>query len=63
MLTLGLRLVPLYYKSDGITSLHPEMVNLFNDYFSGVFTSKDDFVPVPQTDSSPTIIDTLVITP
>jgi len=48
-------------KSDGTTtSLHPEMVN---DYFSSVFTSEDDFVPVPQTDSSPSIIDTLVITP
>jgi len=41
------------------------MVNLFNDYFSSVFTSEDDYVPVPQTDSSPSIIDTLsiVITP
>jgi len=34
-----------------------------NDYFSSVFTSEDDFVPVPQTDSSPSIIDTLGITP
>jgi len=51
-------------KSDGTTtSLHPEMVNLFYDYFSSVFTSEDDFVPVPQTNSSPSIIDTLVITP
>ena len=39
------------------------MVNLFNDYFSSVFTSEDNFVPVPQTGSSPSIIDTLVITP
>jgi len=51
-------------KPDGTTtSLHPDMVNLFNDYFSSVFTSEDDFVPVPQTDSSPSVIDTLVITP
>jgi len=50
-------------KSDGTTtSLHPEMVNLFNDYFSSVFT-EDNFVPVPQTDSSISIIDTLVIAP
>jgi len=36
-------------KSDGTTtSLHPEMINLFNDYFFTVFTSEDDFVPVPQ---------------
>jgi len=45
------------------TSLHPEIVNLFNDFFSSIFTSEDDFFPVPQTDSFPSIIDTLVITP
>jgi len=53
-----------YCKSDGTTtSLHPEMVNLCNNHFSRIFTSEDDFVPVPQTDSSLSIIDTLVITP
>ena len=52
------------YKSDGtFTSEHSEMVNLFNDYFCSVLTSKDDFIPSPETDSSPSIIDTLVITP
>jgi len=44
-------------KPDGTTtSFHPDMVNLFNAYFSSVFTSEDNFVPVPQTDSSPSII-------
>ena len=38
------------------------MVNLFYDYFCSVFTSEDDFIPPPETDSSPSIIDTLFIT-
>jgi len=51
-------------KSDGtFTSEHSGMVNLFNDYFCSVFTSEDDFIPPPETDSSPSITDTLVITP
>ena len=39
------------------------MVNLFNDYFCSLFTSEDHFIPPPETGSSPSIIDTLVITP
>ena len=52
------------YKSDGtFTSEHSEMVNLFNDYFCNMFASEDHFILPPETDSSPSIIDTLVITP
>ena len=39
------------------------MVNLFNGYFCSVFRSEDHFILPPETDSSPSIIDTLVITP
>jgi len=51
-------------KSDGSsTSSQVEMVNMFNEYFSSVFTSEDDFVPAFHGDSSPSVLDTLVITP
>jgi len=66
MLTQELKLAQqsMKYKCDGtFTSEHSEMVNLFNDYFCSVFTSKDHFIPPPEIDSSPSIIDTLVITP
>ena len=52
----------LHKSDDTFTSEHSEMVNLFNDYFSSVFTSEDDFILSPETDSSSSIIDTLVIT-
>ena len=32
-------------------------------FLEHVFTSEDYFIPPPETDSSPSIIDTLVITP
>jgi len=70
ILTLGLkhvlRLMIMHesYKSDGsFTSLHSEMVNMFNNYFSRVSTCEDDFIPTPHNDDSPLTIDTLVITP
>ena len=45
MSTLASRQVPLltsYTESDGSSvSLHSEMANIFNDYFSSVFTQED----------------------
>jgi len=39
------------------------MVNMFNGYFSSVFTCGDNSIPTPHTDVPPSTIDTLVITP
>jgi len=51
-------------RSDGsFTSLHSEMVNMFNGYFSSVFTCGDNSIPTPHTDVPPSTIHTLVITP
>jgi len=39
------------HRSDGsFTSLHSEIVNMFNGYFSSVFTREDNFIPKPHTD-------------
>jgi len=51
--------------SDGsITSSHPEMAKLFNDYFSSVFTHEDtNPIPTLKSDDQPPPIHTFQFTP
>jgi len=53
------------YRPDGlITSFHPEMPKLLNDYFSSVFTHEDtNSIPTLQSDDQPPPIHTFQFTP
>ena len=52
------------HRSDGSSaSSHSEIVNMFNEYFSSVFTCEDDFMPAFHTDDPHSTIDSLTITP